>query len=47
MDSTHRQVRTILSSGSTNGLLYAGMVNDKEYGGVFSSSDNGKPLASV
>jgi photosystem II stability/assembly factor-like uncharacterized protein len=38
---THRQVRTILSSGGTAGLLYAGMVNDKEYGGVFTSSDNG------
>src|SRR5947209_11955513 len=38
---THRQVRTILSSTTTSGLLYAGMVNDKQYGGVFTSSDNG------
>lgn len=38
---THRQVRTILPSVSNPGLVYAGMINDKEFGGVFSSADGG------
>ncbi len=38
---THRQVTSILVDRSNPRLLYAGVVNDKEFGGVFMSNDAG------
>jgi len=37
----HRQVTTLLADRSNSLTLYAGMVNDKEFGGVFESRDGG------
>lgn len=38
----HRQVRALLADNKDANVLYAGMVNDKEFGGVFISRDNGQ-----
>ncbi|HWS17815.1 MAG TPA: hypothetical protein VN223_07360, partial [Candidatus Elarobacter sp.] len=38
---THRQAAALLVDHSNSALLYAGVLNDKEYGGVFVSSDAG------
>jgi ligand-binding sensor domain-containing protein len=38
----HRQVRALLSDNKDANVLYAGMVNDKEFGGVFVSRDGGQ-----
>jgi len=38
----HRQVRALLADNKNPNLLYAGMVNDKEFGGVFVSRDAGQ-----
>ena len=38
---THRQVGAVLVDRNDANLLYAGVVNDKEYGGVFLSRDAG------
>jgi photosystem II stability/assembly factor-like uncharacterized protein len=37
----HRQVRALLADNKDPNVLYAGMVNDKEFGGVFVSRDAG------
>jgi photosystem II stability/assembly factor-like uncharacterized protein len=37
----HRQVATVIADNRDNSVLYAGMINDKEYGGVFTTSDSG------
>ncbi len=37
----HRQVRALLADNRDARVLYAGMVNDKEFGGVFVSRDGG------
>lgn len=37
----HRQVRALLADSKDPNVLYAGMVNDKEFGGVFVSRDAG------
>lgn len=37
----HRQVRALLADNRNANVLYAGMVNDKEFGGVFVSRDGG------
>ena len=37
----HRQVRALLADNKDANVLYAGMVNDKEFGGVFVSRDGG------
>ena len=38
----HRQVRALLADNKNSNVLYAGMVNDKEFGGVFVSRDAGQ-----
>jgi photosystem II stability/assembly factor-like uncharacterized protein len=38
----HRQVRALLADNKNANVLYAGMVNDKEFGGVFVSRDAGQ-----
>jgi len=38
----HRQVRALLADNKNPNVLYAGMVNDKEFGGVFVSRDAGQ-----
>jgi len=38
---THRHVAAMLVDSSDPNLIYAGLVNDKEFGGVFASSDGG------
>lgn len=38
---THRQVASILVDRTNPGTVYAGVVNDKEFGGVFVSRDSG------
>ena len=38
----HRQVTTVLVDRNDPSLLYAGVVNDKEYGGMFFSRDAGE-----
>ena len=38
----HRQVRALLDDDRNPNTLYAGMVNDKEFGGVFVSHDDGQ-----
>jgi photosystem II stability/assembly factor-like uncharacterized protein len=38
----HRQVATVLGDRQDSNVLYAGVVNDKEYGGVFVSRDGGQ-----
>lgn len=43
----HRQVRALLADNKNPNLLYAGMVNDKEFGGVFVSHDNGQRWAQL
>jgi photosystem II stability/assembly factor-like uncharacterized protein len=37
----HRQVTSILADRRDNNVLYAGVVNDKEFGGVFKTTDSG------
>lgn len=37
----HRQVSSLVVDGTTSNRLYASVVNDKEYGGVFFSEDGG------
>ena len=37
----HRQVATIVADNRDSSILYAGVINDKEYGGVFKTSDSG------
>lgn len=37
----HRQVHTLIADASVPAVLYAGVINDKEFGGVFTSRDNG------
>jgi photosystem II stability/assembly factor-like uncharacterized protein len=39
---SERQVTTLLVDRKTPGSIYAGVINDKSYGGVFASSDNGR-----
>lgn len=39
---SQRQVSALLADSRSRGTLYAGVVNDKTYGGVFSSSDEGR-----
>jgi photosystem II stability/assembly factor-like uncharacterized protein len=38
----HRQVSTLLADGTSENTIYAGVINDKEFGGVFVSRDNGQ-----
>jgi photosystem II stability/assembly factor-like uncharacterized protein len=38
----HRQVRALLADSKNPNVLYAGMVNDKEFGGVFVTHDGGQ-----
>jgi photosystem II stability/assembly factor-like uncharacterized protein len=38
---SHRQVTAVLVDRNDSSTLYAGMLNDKEYGGVFVSRDSG------
>jgi photosystem II stability/assembly factor-like uncharacterized protein len=37
----HRQVTSILADQRDNNVLYAGVINDKEFGGVFKTTDSG------
>jgi photosystem II stability/assembly factor-like uncharacterized protein len=37
----HRQVATVIADSHDTSILYAGVINDKEYGGVFKTSDSG------
>lgn len=39
---SQRQVSTLLADSHSRGTLYAGVINDKIYGGVFFSSDEGR-----
>ncbi len=39
---SQRQISSLLMDAKANGTIYAGVVNDKRYGGVFVSSDSGK-----
>ncbi len=39
---THRQVATLLVDSKSPGAIYAGLLNDKEFGGVFKSADGGQ-----
>ena len=39
---THRYVSAILADKKENGTFYVGVVNDREYGGVFYTRDNGQ-----
>ncbi len=39
---THRQVTSVIVDRKDSRLLYAGLVNDKEFGGVFTSRDAGQ-----
>lgn len=39
---SQRQVSALLADNQSHGTLYAGVINDKIYGGVFSSSDEGR-----
>ncbi len=39
---SQRQVSALLADSRSHGTLYAGVINDKTYGGVFSSSDEGR-----
>ena len=39
---THRQVATLLVDTKSPGDIYAGLLNDKEFGGVFKSTDAGQ-----
>jgi len=39
---THRQAAALLVDRSNNAVLYAGVLNDKEFGGVFVSRDAGQ-----
>ena len=39
---THRQAAALLVDRSNRGVLYAGVLNDKEFGGVFVSRDAGQ-----
>ena len=38
----HRQVATVLMDRNDSSVLYAGVLNDKEFGGVFASHDAGQ-----
>ena len=38
----HRQIAAMLVSGSDSQTIYAGVVNDKQFGGVFVSHDGGR-----
>ena len=37
----HRQVSTLIEDSRNRSVLYAGVINDKEYGGVFTTADSG------
>jgi photosystem II stability/assembly factor-like uncharacterized protein len=39
---SQRQVSALLADNRSPGTLYAGVINDKTYGGVFTSSDEGR-----
>ena len=39
---SQRQVSALLADNQSHGTLYAGVINDKIYGGVFSSTDEGR-----
>ena len=39
---THRQVTSVVVDRKDSRIVYAGLVNDKEYGGVFMSRDSGQ-----
>lgn len=39
---SQRQVSALLADSRAHGTLYAGVINDKIYGGVFASSDEGR-----
>ncbi|HEX3986971.1 MAG TPA: transcriptional regulator [Acidobacteriaceae bacterium] len=39
---SQRQVSALLADNQSRGTLYAGVINDKIYGGVFSSADEGR-----
>lgn len=39
---SQRQVSTLLADSRSQGTLYAGVINDKTYGGVFASPDEGR-----
>src|SRR5260221_14648053 len=39
---THRQAAALLVDRSDSAVLYAGVLNDKEFGGVFVSRDSGQ-----
>src|SRR5579859_1573982 len=43
----HRQVRALLADNKNANVLYAGMVNDKEFGGVFVTRDGGQRWAQL
>ena len=42
---SHRQVAALLAAGGSNGTLYSGVLNDKEFGGVFVTHDAGSHWA--
>jgi photosystem II stability/assembly factor-like uncharacterized protein len=44
---THRQVSALLVDRSDESLIYAGVLNDKEFGGVFVSRDRGQSWAQL
>jgi len=44
---SHRQVATVLVDRNDPSVLYAGVVNDKEYGGLFVSRDAGEHWAQM
>jgi photosystem II stability/assembly factor-like uncharacterized protein len=39
---THRQVASLLADHSDSAVIYAGLLNDREFGGVFVSRDSGQ-----
>lgn len=43
----HRQVATVLMDRNDSSVLYAGVLNDKEFGGVFTSHDAGQSWAQI
>ncbi len=44
---THRQVAALLVDRRDKAVLYAGLLNDKEYGGVFLSRDGGQTWSQI
>lgn len=39
---SHRQVTTLLVDRNDSSRIYAGLINDKDFGGVFNSTDSGR-----